>query len=532
VHFNGALANTAANLLSVGSAGLSGGAGTTVTRVSAGHANQNEIQTITVFATGGTFTLTEGAQTTSAIAFNASAATLKTRIEADLSATITTTTTSGAGTVASPYSVTVTAPANTNIAELTANAASLTGGGGTIAELTAGSAGASEVQLVTLEAGVSGGTFALSFNGSAECTPIAWNAAAATVQTDLRALPTVNTVSVSGSAGGPWTVTWSGAQANALQPLLIGDGANLTGTFGTQAVTVSTTTFSAGPNHYDTAANWSRGRVPDTGDSLYCEDGDSGCLYGIAQLCTITANAGTDVITFGKASGDTGGSFVNDQIVQFSNAGGGLPAGISAATNYYLINVDRNAATCQISASSGGSPIDITTAGTGTHTMGVRLDYAEMNSRFTGDVGLPRQNPGGYHEYRPRFLRIGLRAAGTQQIQIGTGDGTGSGKIQFDTGPDQVAGRLVDTGSGSESGIPAVVWKGSHASNVWEIINGNFGCALWAGEVANLGGAKPLILRQGQAELGTGTTVTGPIDQTGGKLISDGATINGQVVLR
>lgn len=71
-----------------------------------------------------------------------------------------------------------------------------------------GSAGAiNEVQQIVLPTGTSGGTFTITFNATTTGT-IAWNASAATVQAALVAALGAN-FSVSGNAGGPWTVTFT-----------------------------------------------------------------------------------------------------------------------------------------------------------------------------------------------------------------------------------------------------------------------------------------------------------------------------------
>lgn len=79
-------------------------------------------------------------------------------------------------------------------------------------------------------------------------------------------------------------------------------------------------------------------------------------IAGMAD--TFTAVAATDVLTA------SGRAFTNGDCVQVLNSGGGLPAGLSAQTNYYVVNVSGS--TFKLSASSGGSAIDITSAGTGT----------------------------------------------------------------------------------------------------------------------------------------------------------------------
>jgi hypothetical protein len=87
--------------------------------------------------------------------------------------------------------------------------ASLTLAAGTIlAELV----GNDEVQTVTLGAGNTGGTFTITF-GAQTTSALAFNATAAQVQTALEALSSigVNNVLVTGSAGGPYTLTFRNA---------------------------------------------------------------------------------------------------------------------------------------------------------------------------------------------------------------------------------------------------------------------------------------------------------------------------------
>lgn len=87
-----------------------------------------------------------------------------------------------------------------------------------------------EIQVATVNGTPTGGTFTLTFNG-VTTSAIAYNAAAADVQTALRALPTINgaNCSVTGSAGGPYTVTFNGTLASTALPLMLASGAALTG---------------------------------------------------------------------------------------------------------------------------------------------------------------------------------------------------------------------------------------------------------------------------------------------------------------
>jgi len=87
-----------------------------------------------------------------------------------------------------------------------------------------------EVQSVTITGSPTGGTFTLSFGGHTT-SPIAFNAAASVVQSDLIALASIGAgnVLVSGSNGGPYTVEFTSALGNASQALLTKDASLLTG---------------------------------------------------------------------------------------------------------------------------------------------------------------------------------------------------------------------------------------------------------------------------------------------------------------
>ena len=87
-----------------------------------------------------------------------------------------------------------------------------------------------EVQIVTVTGGPTGGTFTLSFGGETTGT-IAHDADAATVEAAFEALATVGAGNgtVTGSAGGPWTIEFTGDLAGASQDLVTADGDGLTG---------------------------------------------------------------------------------------------------------------------------------------------------------------------------------------------------------------------------------------------------------------------------------------------------------------
>ena len=156
----------------------------------------DEVQTVTVTGgpTGGTFTLTYSGQTTAGIAYNAAASAVQSALEAlsniapgDVAVT---------GAAGGPYTVTFEGTlADTNVAQMTASGASLTGGtspGVTVATTTSGSSG-------------------------------------------------TENITVTGSSGGPWTATFGNLLGDLAVTDLRADGSGLTG--GTSPdVTIDVTT--------------------------------------------------------------------------------------------------------------------------------------------------------------------------------------------------------------------------------------------------------------------------------------------------
>jgi hypothetical protein len=99
-----------------------------------------------------------------------------------------------------------------------------------------------ETQLVTVT-DADGGTFTLTYAGQTTAA-IAFDAAAATVDTRLTALSNIGAsdVGVTGDAGGPWTVEFTGTLQDTDVALMTADGASLTG----EGAEVAVTTASAG----------------------------------------------------------------------------------------------------------------------------------------------------------------------------------------------------------------------------------------------------------------------------------------------
>lgn len=97
---------------------------------------------------------------------------------------------------------------------------------------------ATEVQTITVDA--TGGTFSLTYNGQTTAA-IAEGAAASAVEAALEALTGFPNVTVTGSSGGPWTVTFPASAGNVSQ--IIGNNIDLSG--GASTIVTATTTAGA-----------------------------------------------------------------------------------------------------------------------------------------------------------------------------------------------------------------------------------------------------------------------------------------------
>lgn len=187
----------------------------------------DEIQYVSNNATGGTFTLSDGTDTTDPIDYDATALEVKTALQADITA-IVDVEVLGLGTTGNPWVIIFHDPGGQPFGALTANDTGLTGGVSTVSVPTPGAAA---------------GTFTLTFD-KGEATPPTTGAidhdapasALATpdgssVEEKLEALSNITNVSVTGTGteSDPWLVEFVNP-GSADQPMLIADSTNLNGT--------------------------------------------------------------------------------------------------------------------------------------------------------------------------------------------------------------------------------------------------------------------------------------------------------------
>lgn len=150
---------------------------------------------------------------------------------------------------------------------------------------------------------------------------------------------------------------------------------------------------------------------------------------------------------------------------------------------------------------------------------------------FTGNIGLPQVNidnsSKNYPEYRTRYLTFDDNTA-TTTFNLHVGEGSGSGRLMFDSGAGQAVVNLFGKGSRLVTGIPGVLWKGSHASNIVRNNAGDIGIAFFGGETATVAtlvtGNGPTS--QASCICGTGVTLT-TVTCNGGTLETNSAFTTG-----
>lgn len=116
--------------------------------------------------------------------------------------------------------------------------------------------GTAEVQTVTISGTPTGGTFTLTFRGQTT-SAIAYNAASGAVQSALQALSTIGSgnATVTGSAGGPYTVTFASFLAATNVPQMTATSSLTGGTNPSVAVSTSTPGYSVMTSHVITPSD-------------------------------------------------------------------------------------------------------------------------------------------------------------------------------------------------------------------------------------------------------------------------------------
>lgn len=239
-----------------------------------------------------------------------------------------------------------------------------------------------------------------------------------------------------------------------------------------------------------------------TGDATQSDTGNN--VPEFAELLA-TVNAGVVTVT-ARTKGKPFTLTVTE-----STAGSGTAvrtASVACTGKSFWDNVDN--------WDSGSLPIDADTVYIdhsavsilyGLDQSAIELAALYIGMSFTGQIGLPETNDGGYHEYRSQYLSIGPAV-----LQIGDGSGTGSSRIKINSTSDVCALTVFNSGFSADD-LPAILWNGTNASNTLVQLGGSLGIAMYGGEVATL---STVTKSGGDLVTGSGVTLSGALSHAGG----------------
>lgn len=165
----------------------------------------------------------------------------------------------------------------------------------TLADATIGATGIDELQTVAFSATPTAGAWKLRHDGSQTTASLAYNAAAADVQTALNDLAGLSAVTVTGSMAAGFVITFAGSDGDQDQPLLEVVESTLTAT-GTPVTSTVTETVKGFPPYADTAMEAEiAGAVQAPAGSLTVVETPTSGVEGIYNL--LDAEVGSEVET-------------------------------------------------------------------------------------------------------------------------------------------------------------------------------------------------------------------------------------------
>ncbi|KKN18571.1 hypothetical protein LCGC14_0954360 [marine sediment metagenome] len=236
---------------------------------------------------------------------------------------------------------------------------------------------------------------------------------------------------------------------------------------------------------------------------------------------TLTMDTGNEGIPFTVTSSEvTGGDgVVGDQVDTTANSG---PNCWDTAANWSLgavpvatndVVFENSSISCLYGLSQSGA------------TLASLIQF----QTFTGTIGLPRNNTADvsnpYVEYRPTYLAVEITT-----VYLGLGDGAGSGRIKLDTGAVQTDVNIDNSGTVMETGIPAILWKGTHVLNTMQVDKGSVGVCWFGGETANLStlkvGYTDTVATDSDVSCGSGLAAGTTLDIDGGMVSIDATLVS------
>lgn len=155
------------------------------------------------------------------------------------------------------------------------------------------------------------------------------------------------------------------------------------------------------------------------------------------------------------------------------------------------------------------------------------LTSLSILASYTGKIGLPDRNTGGYSEYRTKAL-----ALNPTTVRIGYGEGNGSPFMRLTTTGVAAGISVNKTGQPTDLSFGALYLVANTSSTTLEVLSGYVSVATLAGDAAQFSSVKIGYLNNPASDshvrFGTGVTFSGAIDMSGGEVETNSAlgTVN------
>jgi hypothetical protein len=466
--------------------------------------------------TGGTFTLTFPEGKTAAISATASAATIETALDSLIASGMGV---AGTGTPADPWVLTYTTALGVRSLPIAADISLSGNGTGSVVISRNSLRSRNQSARISISSNATGGTYRVAFGNDGPVT-LTLGDSASTVDTALATLQGIgsasNITTTYDAESQSYDIVYASALANRRLPelKLITNNLDITST-----TTIDVRQQATGPQNLAEPANWSANRVPFASDTIVFEASVGDVRYGLRQWVQVTANTSTEVLT---AVG--GHDFRQGQIIRFLTAGT-LPTGISAATDYYVLDPDNQNGTFRVSTTATGGPVNISGAGSGEIFCGVLAAGVRIAGSFSDQIGRPERTAADSAEYLPRYFMVGLPSGG--RCEIGGGVGRGSGLIRLDLGYSAGTVQVIASDSAAELDRPAVCLLADSTSLAVDVVSADVGIAAHDGESSVVG-----AITQASGTIYCGDVGAASVTKQGGRMLSRVMTVSGQIAIK
>ena len=270
------------------------------------------------------------------------------------------------------------------------------------------------------------------------------------------------------------------AQINTITPASVAIGNTFTVTINGKSITFTATATTVANVTAGLAALLAASTIPEFAEITW------------ADITTaVTATCKTPGKMFTQTSSATGGTASLTTATATANSG---PNDIGLAGNYSSSGLPSSTDTLIVEEGAADLLYSLDQ-----HT--IVLAELDAKGSFEGNAGLPIYNTDGtpYLEYRSTFL-----AYGATVLNIGEGPGSGPARWQHDTGTGASAITVYASGGNQDNGLPAVLFKGSNASNTLTILGGTVGTAMIGTDTAQYA---TIYITGGSLICGVGTTL-------------------------